>query len=688
MAMRVSLVQRLSLLLILTLLYVVVERTASGEEAGCLMKGRERKDLVPVTVRFEGGLVAENIVAFYEYLWENSILPCITMEIPNENVRLADLLVEERILPPGYPESMSDLLCKINPNKCPKEKEDPYHEGDIFTVPGLIFRAHTFIDEVPVNSDEKVPADVEKILTRQNLLTKKTSEEERQRLLKSVSKRNLGFVRPFYWNAEDDIRIRIIYVPRKGYAARVDLPLSDLGKHPTLIKLMRGGNFFVEKTKFMGMVKPQSLTREEVCEKSQKARDIITMPDTLCASREQPKIIIADQGFDENNVFFGRGDRDQQSREIVEALEREDACNPPKKNHGTHIWGIICARIPGLMEGIAHDADVRYWDFDNPDLYYGRRFTVYLQSEDTVDVNIVNLSVHLSELVDSNVFKKVVKNTRNFLYVVAAGNEQKKFEESFLTPLPVSEHSEENVIVVAALDETGKSLWRMSNRNARSESRVVHVASPGVDILSTCRNNSIGMMTGTSQAAAFVSGAAALLVREGEVDPWRLKFRLLYTADLLPDLGESVMAGRLNVARALDINDDKLCLLKDLPKDCKGCGQWQKGKVKFGVWDDESGKLQEIKKVFIRTDDGKREQVRTNALLRIFGSPKKLYTVFYLEKQKLKRLTKVDEIRPTEREHQGKQLLFWSDRWKDIPHLTLSQVGDFVRNINFRIRNY
>ena len=101
------------------------------------------------------------------------------------------------------------------------------------------------------------------------------------------------------------------------------------------------------------MVKTQSLTREQVCDKCQKVRDTISMPCTLGTFHEQPRIIIADQGFDANNVFLSKGGGGPQNQEITKALKTDDACNPPEKNHGTHIWGIICARAQGLMEGIA-----------------------------------------------------------------------------------------------------------------------------------------------------------------------------------------------------------------------------------------------------------------------------------------------------------------------------------------------
>jgi len=44
--------------------------------------------------------------------------------------------------------------------------------------------------------------------------------------------------------------------------------------------------------------------------------------------------------------------------------------------------------------------------------------------------------------------------------------------------------------------------------------KIVHVAAPGLSILSTRPGGRDGMMTGTSQATAFVTGAAALLASQ------------------------------------------------------------------------------------------------------------------------------------------------------------------------------
>lgn len=108
-------------------------------------------------------------------------------------------------------------------------------------------------------------------------------------------------------------------------------------------------------------------------------------------------------------------------------------------------------------------------------------------------------------------------------------------------------YDEPNIIAVAATDANDR-LASFSNYGDW-----VDLCAPGVDILSSTRNNTYSRFTGTSMASPHVAGTAALLLsQDPALDTVRLKDQLLATVDPVPALtGKTVTGGRLNAARAL-----------------------------------------------------------------------------------------------------------------------------------------
>jgi thermitase len=108
-----------------------------------------------------------------------------------------------------------------------------------------------------------------------------------------------------------------------------------------------------------------------------------------------------------------------------------------------------------------------------------------------------------------------------------------------------------NIISVAALD-SGKKLVRSSNWGVKS----VDIAAPGMDILSTIPNSRYGKLTGTSQATAFISGVAALILSEQPtLKPEQVISILKSSADAVPELKNKIASGGIiNAKRALEIS--------------------------------------------------------------------------------------------------------------------------------------
>jgi thermitase len=104
------------------------------------------------------------------------------------------------------------------------------------------------------------------------------------------------------------------------------------------------------------------------------------------------------------------------------------------------------------------------------------------------------------------------------------------------------------VISIAALNRNDE-LASFSNYGAKS----VHLAAPGVDILSTWLGDDYEEHSGTSMATPIVAGVAALVL---SVDPKisvdDLRSRLLNSVDNIPSLnGKTATGGRINAAKAV-----------------------------------------------------------------------------------------------------------------------------------------
>ncbi len=179
--------------------------------------------------------------------------------------------------------------------------------------------------------------------------------------------------------------------------------------------------------------------------------------------------------------------------------------------HGTHIAGIIAGNghgadsFKGVCPGVRIMA-LRYYD-----------------EKAAGDVNLTNTVKAINYAVDhgANIINysgggamfstpeySALKRAeeKGILVVAAAGNEHTNSDKDLYFP---AAYNLKNIISVTAIDVNGVIL-PSSNWGVQK----VHVAAPGNQILSTLPNNSYGFMTGTSQATAFVTGIAALLMSE------------------------------------------------------------------------------------------------------------------------------------------------------------------------------
>lgn len=142
-----------------------------------------------------------------------------------------------------------------------------------------------------------------------------------------------------------------------------------------------------------------------------------------------------------------------------------------------------------------------------------------------------------------------VKEARDagILFIAAAGNEK---SNSDFAPYYPANYPLDNIISVTAVNQSGKVL-QSSNFGERS----VHLAAPGENIKSTVPGNKFAEMTGTSQATAFATGVAALVIANNrEFDFNQVRRQVINTSNASQELwGKSSSAGVLNAWAALAI---------------------------------------------------------------------------------------------------------------------------------------
>ncbi len=225
-------------------------------------------------------------------------------------------------------------------------------------------------------------------------------------------------------------------------------------------------------------------------------------------------------------------------------------------SHGTHVAGILGAAGNNSQGGVGVDWSVSIMPlkFLNSQgtgyLSDAIRAINYVTMERTqygVNVRVINASWGGSD--SSPALQSAIQaaNDAGILFVTAAGNNGTNNDTTAQYP---ANYTAPNVISVAATDQNDK-LASFSNYGATT----VDLAAPGVSIYSTVPGNKYATYSGTSMAAPYVSGVAALC---WAVDPnatvAEVRNALLQGVDPLASLtGKMVSGGRLDAYKTLEL---------------------------------------------------------------------------------------------------------------------------------------
>jgi len=213
---------------------------------------------------------------------------------------------------------------------------------------------------------------------------------------------------------------------------------------------------------------------------------------------------------------------------------------PPQ--HGTAIAGAIAAhgRLLGIAPGVRLLAE-RAFD-DTPGKSKGTSFAIYKSLQAAADggARVVNMS--FVGPADPALHRMLAAAyAKDMVLIAAAGN-------AGPDAAPLYPAADPDVIAVTASD-SNDGLFKMANRGP-----YIAVAAPGVEILALAPGEAYQITTGTSVAAAHVSGIAALLLElRPSLKPKDIRTIITTTAKPNADLG----AGLANAYRAVILVNGK-----------------------------------------------------------------------------------------------------------------------------------
>ncbi len=228
--------------------------------------------------------------------------------------------------------------------------------------------------------------------------------------------------------------------------------------------------------------------------------------------------------------------------------------------HGSHVAGIIGAVGNNALGGSGVNWNVKLMPLKALSRDGSGNIANIIAAIDYAieqRVSIINASYAFecgAAMVQSERDALIRARDAGILVVLPAGNEACNND---IEPTYPASHALNNIVSVAASDAFDqRATYGDSTSNYGAQS--VHLFAPGKNIYSTIRValGNYGYLSGTSMAAPFVSGAAALLKSyRPELSALQVREILLKTASSKAALaGQAVTQGRLDVAAAMDFD--------------------------------------------------------------------------------------------------------------------------------------
>lgn len=259
-------------------------------------------------------------------------------------------------------------------------------------------------------------------------------------------------------------------------------------------------------------------------------------------TKGDPSIVVAviDQGVDLNHSEF-----ENNISNLSYDLVSKSSPSKIYGNHGTHVAGIIAANQNGKqISGVAplttllpisHSlrASPTISEELASGISYAWRNNASVINNSWGDQGGALYNNLKSALLDNAISDAIMKgrNGLGAVVVFAAGNAGK-------SPVDYPASSNPDILVVGSVNDN----FKKSSFSSYGDN--LDVVAPGDEILSTLPSNQIGTMSGTSMAAPYVSGVAALILsKEPYLTAKDVSIRIETTADKLSGYGYQIVKG-------------------------------------------------------------------------------------------------------------------------------------------------
>lgn len=301
-----------------------------------------------------------------------------------------------------------------------------------------------------------------------------------------------------------NINFNFLRLLKRGFksTARIAIALSSLGYHCGPVAYAQ------DKTHYKNWGLRQ-IASQQAWRITKGRNDIIVAIIDTGIDRNHPQLNAnmwvnrGEIGIDENGVEKSTNKKDDDGNGYIDDVNGynfagENTNISDMNGHGTHIAGIIKSIAPQVRFMILKYYDPRAKGADNLEATVKA-----INYACNMGAKIINYSGGGTEK-SLKEFESIKKcENKNILFIAAAGNEK---SNSDIKPFYPADYDLKNILSVTAVDQT-KQILNSSNFGKQS----VDIAAPGKDILSTWPGGGYNLMSGTSQATAFVSGVAALL---------------------------------------------------------------------------------------------------------------------------------------------------------------------------------